>query len=136
MTENVAIILAAGCGVRFGGSVPKQYLSFGKTMLLDQTIGVFISSDIFSKILIIVNPHHQKFYKQSIYYDKVFFIDGGNTRSQSVFNAIFFLNDCGIDINTILIHDGVRPYITNTLIKNVFDELIKYGVGHGVIPIT
>ena len=46
---------------------------------------------------------------------------GGETRSQSVANALLYLKNNNIDVDYVAIHDGARPYITTDLILNILN---------------
>jgi len=61
---------------------------------------------------------------------KIFFVNGGETRRASVFNALSFLAQ--YSPSYVLIHDGARPWVSPSLIIEIIKAAQKYGA---VIPI-
>ena len=52
---NIAIILAAGSGSRFGSSTPKQFMKIKNKRIIDYTIEAFERSEDIDKIIIVVS---------------------------------------------------------------------------------
>lgn len=126
----IVIIPAAGSGSRFASKTPKQFLKLPPKNLevISYTIKKFqeissvneiiiaTSSDNFRKIKKIISEN--KFSKVSR------IVEGGDTRHQSVFNALLSLK-CGKD-DRIVIHDAVRPFITKKKINELLNLSKKY----------
>lgn len=112
------LIVAAGTGSRMGGDIPKQYLKVAGKSILDRTIEKFEKNIYIDEIVLVVNTSEIDFIKKGILkkYKKIKkVIKGGNSRTESVKNGIYLMEDsCDI----ILIHDGVRPFISQTLINS------------------
>ncbi len=121
--QYFAIIPAAGSGVRFGGDTKKQFLMLDGKSLLERTIETFSASQLFSKIVICLprselNLIHLKEIPQN-----VVFVEGGNTRSESVFNG--FRNLEATEDDVVLIHDAVRPLVSQDLIRLVAQTVLE-----------
>ncbi len=68
-----------------------------------------------------------------------YFVEGGATRQESVFNALSFLmkkKEEGMEISLVSIHDGCRPYVTTTIIENCLQKAYIHGGAAPLIPIS
>lgn len=128
-----AIIVAAGKGTRMGSELPKQYMSIGGKTILDTTLYKFDKSNEVDEIILIVNKDDLDYVinEIAINYDKIIIVKaGGSTRTESVFEGIKALSEkCGI----VLIHDGVRPFVSYNLISSCVEGAYNY---EACIPVT
>ncbi len=135
MIKNIGVIMAAGSGRRFGHRLPKQYYKvYGKEVLTYSGL-IFENEKCINGILFVVGKKFVDFVKRGIIrkynFRKVIdVIPGGEERFNSVFNAIKYLKK--INPENILIHDGVRPFVSNGLVNTMVELLEKE---KGVIPI-
>jgi 2-C-methyl-D-erythritol 4-phosphate cytidylyltransferase len=109
----IAIIPAAGSGLRMGLNKKKQYLEINGKPLLFYTVRKFYSLDYIDKIIIVADRENIDFVSKSIilennFQNKVIVICGGNTRTQSV-------------------NFGVRPFVSSEIIRKVIDKTIDKG---------
>jgi len=123
VSKNVVVIPAAGKGMRFGDERPKQYQIINGKMVLDITLELFLQSDLFEKVILIVSPDDQYFEKLTNISDrKIIVIDGGEERQLSVTNGLRYLYDNGLpDETPILVHDAVRPCLTQSDLQLLLD---------------
>ena len=110
---TVAIIVAAGRGLRAGGSVPKQW-----QMLAGRPV-VAHSLDAFAGMTTVLVGHPDD--RDRAEGLGVEWIEGGATRSQSVRNALTAL--AGRGVTRVLIHDGARPLVAPSVIARVLAAL-------------
>jgi len=127
VNKNIVIIPAAGKGARFGDERPKQYQTIDGTMVLDITLNIFLQTDLFEKIILIISPDDQYFETLSnINNEKIIVIDGGDERQFSVTNGLRYLYDNGLpDETPVLVHDAVRPCLAQSdlnLLLNSFKQ--------------
>jgi 2-C-methyl-D-erythritol 4-phosphate cytidylyltransferase len=123
------IIPAAGAGTRFGGDIPKQFLKMQNGLtVLEQTVAVFISLEWIHEIVVTVPS---AFIKNDYHVTHV--IEGGASRSASVYEALQRLS---ADTEIVLIHDGVRPFVSPALIKKVADAAKLHGAAVPGTPFT
>ena len=115
---NIGVIVAGGTGERFGGH--KQTMVLNNKPIYQYSLDVFNGSDlidgiylVFPKDLLVEIKKDLSTYNSS---KPVILCEGGETRSESVYNAIKQL-----DSNTkiVFIHDAARPLIKNEHIKNL-----------------
>lgn len=121
-----AIIVAAGKGSRMGSNTPKQYLKLDDKTILDKTIDQFEKNKLVDEIILIINTEDIEYVKSSISYnrDKVTkVVEGGAERLDSVYNGIMSLDD---DNSLVLIHDGVRPFVSQKLINTCIENTHEY----------
>lgn len=118
---NVAVILLAGDGQRFGKELPKQYLDIDDKPIAYYSIKAFEINDNIDLIVLVgqrgsVNRLSEMV--QKYHFSKArYIIEGGATRRESSFNALKFLK-CNIkDDDNILIHDGARPFVDQGIIN-------------------
>ncbi len=132
MGKNIAIIAAGGSGKRFGGSKKKQFAELNRRPLLFWTLDKFLQYDKISQILVTLPKEDiadfHLLLKKEYNTDKLKLIAGGNERQHSVYNA---LAACPSDTNFVFIHDGVRPFIRQEEISDLYAAAIK---NNAVIP--
>jgi len=138
---NVAVILAGGTGSRMGiVDKPKQFIDvYGKPIIV-HTLETFDNHPEIDKIAIVCLDEWVEDLKiliRKYELNKVkWIIRGGSTRQESVYNAVNRLSkECsGEDI--LVIHDSVRPLISQKIISHNIFAAIKYGAVDTVIPST
>lgn len=128
--KRAIILLMAGQSERFGESKRKQLTVInGKEMFL-YPLDTFFDSKMFSNIVLVVCDEDIEDVKAILHregYDSDDFaiVKGGETRNQSVFNAIEFLDAIGFD-GDILIHDAVRPCVPVDVISSLITGLDSF----------
>ncbi|MCL2528484.1 MAG: 2-C-methyl-D-erythritol 4-phosphate cytidylyltransferase [Defluviitaleaceae bacterium] len=126
---SVAVIIAAsGKGTRLGGHMPKQFQQMGGKPVLAHTLETFNRLDIIGTI-IIAAPAEYAAYTQEITAGygcgKVqAIVPGGENRAVSVYAA---LKQLPVSTDIVLVHDGVRPFVTARLINAVAESASKHG---------
>ncbi len=117
-----ALIVAGGVGSRMGTDIPKQFLELSGKPVIAYTVEAFEKSDFIDEIVIVTLEEYIVYCKdimESFGFSKVKkIISGGDTRQKSVFKG---LNE--ITGEYVLIHDGVRPFVRNDIIKNCVDTV-------------
>ncbi|MDO4913071.1 MAG: IspD/TarI family cytidylyltransferase [Bifidobacteriaceae bacterium] len=137
----VAVVLAAGIGSRFDPQEPKQLVSILKKPIVCWSIESFERNANVSDIIVVVNSVVRKHVESLIeecQYSKVrCVINGGKERVDSTLAALQLLQDQHIPHDAkILIHDGVRPFISQEVIDNCVRILDEYDAATVAIPST
>jgi 2-C-methyl-D-erythritol 4-phosphate cytidylyltransferase len=122
--KSIALIPAAGMGKRMGASINKQYLHLGGIPVLAHTISVFECSPLIAAIYLVIPadeiPYCRKHVIEAYGFRKVAaIIPGGAERQNSVLNGLNVMRNDVTDEDVVLIHDGVRPLVTELLVKEV-----------------
>lgn len=133
--KTAVIVTAAGASRRMGGSIPKQYLDLNGLTVLQRSVKAFcdFKKDFF--ICVTVPAGDTDYVRRmldgaGLVADLI--VEGGETRQISVYNALKALPE---DTETVLIHDGARPFVTPQVIAGVLDALKDHdAVVPGVTP--
>src|SRR5690242_8690740 len=126
--KKVALIVAAGSGLRMNSDIPKQFLLINNKPLLYYTIKAFLDAfDDMKVILVLPEEHIAKgqeiidgFFDASI----IKITAGGRTRFHSVQNGLSQIDDECI----IFVHDGVRCFVSKELIQRCYEDAVKVGI--------
>ncbi|NOR45411.1 MAG: 2-C-methyl-D-erythritol 4-phosphate cytidylyltransferase, partial [Candidatus Delongbacteria bacterium] len=130
MKKITVIITAAGSGKRMNSDKKKQYLELQNKPILAHTINVFEKIDLVNDIVLVCPKEDIEFVKDDIVakfnYKKVILVAaGGKERQNSVFNALKEIK-CRYD-DIVLIHDGVRPFVSESSVLNSIEAAIEFG---------
>ena len=120
MMNNYFIILASGQSKRFNSSKPKQFIKYKNKALFEHSIDKAIDSNLFKKIILVINDKKQIKKKYS---NSVLIIKGGKERSNSSLLALKYIKK--FKPNNVLIHDAARPDFTIKLLRNLINSLKK-----------
>jgi 2-C-methyl-D-erythritol 4-phosphate cytidylyltransferase len=132
----MALVPAAGRGLRMGGSVPKQYLSIGGEPLIVQSLRVLQAAPVVDQIILAVPSADIEYCQHEIVLRHRFtkvtkVVAGGAERQDSVRHA---LAEVPSDIDIVLIHDAVRPFVTQRMIEEVVAASWKEGAAIIALP--
>ncbi len=123
--ETVALIVAAGRGVRAGGVVPKQFARVAGRPMLAHSLGALTSHPAIDRVLVVIAPGQEAALREAV--GDVPFAIGGETRRESVRNGLAALG--GSD--RVLIHDAARPFLSHAVIDRLLAALDDHA---GAIP--
>lgn len=130
-----AIVLAGGRGKRMGSVQSKQYIDLNEKPILYYTLRQFIDNDLINRIILVLPKDEIEYCRKEVLDKFGLIVDdivsGGAERQESVYNGLTKANGSEI----VLIHDGVRPFVS----KKTIDEAIKYAKKYkasapGVMP--
>ena len=135
-SQVVAIVPAAGRGLRMGGSVPKQFLSLGGEPLIIRSLRTLQAAPVVDQIILAVPSTDIEYCETEIVLQHRFtkvtkVVAGGAERQDSVRQA---LAQVPSDTDIVLIHDAVRPFITQRMIDEVVAVARKEGAAIIAIP--
>jgi len=136
---TVAVIFAGGAGVRMGASVPKQFLEIAGKPVLAHTLQLFQShAEIDGIVLVVQREYFKRTQDLCLEYgiSKVLrTVNGGVSAQDSIYNGLRACRDMSLpDDTVVLIHDGVRPYITPEVISANISSVKKHGNGITFTP--
>ena len=121
---NIAVIFAGGSGVRMGAGIPKQFLEINGKPIIVHTLELFENHNEIDKIYIVMLeeyiPYMNKLVKK-FGLDKVCgIVAGGETGQDSIYNGLKKAQSENGDDSIVLIHDGVRPWVSyDTISRNI-----------------
>ena len=121
------IIASAGSGKRFGGSIPKQFISIGQETVLEQAVRIFQEHEKIDRIVCVSSKEYIEMTKTLLSkFSKVTdVVAGGKERQDSVYEGLKLIEE-----GTVLTHDSARPYVT----KEVIDRVIEKSLTTSCVP--
>ncbi len=130
---TAAIIVAAGKGIRAGGSIPKQFAPlWGKPMLCHSVTALASHPMITQTIIVIGEGQHE--YARALQLENVSFVEGGAERRDSVRAGLEALEGKGV--TRVLIHDAARPFIPSAVIDALLAALDRDPGAIPVLPVA
>ncbi len=134
-TRVIAILLAGGSGSRFGADRPKQFLEVDGCTVLEHSIKAFHRSPLVDEMVIITRQDFVDEVKQiASSYPKVKHVrPGGKERYYSTLSA---LEVCTNGEDLLLIHDAVRPLVSEAIISRCVEALAEYDAVGVAVPST
>jgi 2-C-methyl-D-erythritol 4-phosphate cytidylyltransferase len=139
---RVSVILpAAGLGTRMGreksGTSRKQFMLLEGAPILIHTIRKFLLCPSVTDIVVALRAEDIEWARGLIHQEHppkpVHVVEGGETRQQSVENALASLNP---DPDLVAVHDAVRPFIDTELVERVIAEAASCGAAIvGIVPV-
>lgn len=131
-----AIVPSAGKGRRLKSRIEKPFVKLWDKPILAHTLIRLSKSKYINEIIVSVARDKIDKAKREIVdkyrLQKVKLVAGGKERKDSVFNA---LKNISSGIDYVLIHDGIRPFITNDLIASLLKEAFRFGASILAVPV-
>ena len=131
---NIAIIFAGGIGQRLKSgqdSTPKQFLKIYNKPIIIHTLELFQEHPQIDKIYIAIHPDYYDYMSELVkhYYitKTAGIVNGGVTGQESIYNALKLAQSQNPEDSIVLIHDGVRPNITEEVITQNIECAVKNG---------
>ena len=130
-----AIIPAGGQGTRMGGTVPKQFQALRGKPILHYTLRTFQESGLIDSLILVV-PEKELENARTDWLERPPVVKqvvvGGEKRQDSVFNGYQALPT---DTDIVLVHDGVRPFLSREMIQETIHTAGKFGAAITAIPV-
>ncbi|MBW2471209.1 MAG: 2-C-methyl-D-erythritol 4-phosphate cytidylyltransferase, partial [Deltaproteobacteria bacterium] len=135
-SKVAAIIPAAGSGIRMGLPAPKQFFNLEGVAILVHTLRVFEQVASIGHIIVVVQAESCGMVECLVRQNQLGrvsrVIGGGNERQDSVLAGLEALPE---EIDLVLVHDGVRPFVPVSVIENCLLEAEKSGAAMAAIPV-
>ena len=120
--SNIAIIFAGGSGVRMGAGVPKQFLEINGKPIIIHTLQLFQYHNMIDKIYVSVIKDYVSYMKELVeeynLSKVVCVMPGGETAQDSIYNALKACEAENPGDSIVLLHDGVRPFVSYDVIAD------------------
>jgi 2-C-methyl-D-erythritol 4-phosphate cytidylyltransferase len=144
----IVIIPAAGLGTRMASAptgkatkpaASKQFLELNGVPVLMHTLRQFAKSSQVSQIIVALReteiaPFRARLTREAaeILKKNPTFVEGGEHRQQSVANGLAAVTASAEDV--VLVHDAVRPFVSEQMIHDVIAGAQKYGAAIAAVP--
>lgn len=132
--KNIAVVVAGGKGLRMQSTVKKQFIDLEGVPVIVHTLAAFDRHRRVEEIILVVPEPDLDFTRNDLMHrfsfsTPVHIIKGGVTRQDSVGNGLDkALKICARPETTfVLIHDGVRPFVGESLVDRCLDGALKNG---------
>ena len=120
--KKYVIIMAAGSGTRMGAGRPKQFLELEGKAILQKTIEVFLSACPGIAVITVLPQDFIAYWREYClehnFVCPQVLVPGGITRFHSVRNALDRVPDGAL----VAVHDGVRPLVSEGLVRDMFQK--------------
>lgn len=121
---NIAIIFAGGSGVRMGAGVPKQFLEINGKPVIIYTLQLFQYHNEIDKIYLAILEDYMDYMEDLVneysLSKVVKILPGGATAQDSIYHALKAAEAENPEDSVVLIHDGVRPFVSyDTISRNI-----------------
>ncbi|MDH4098700.1 MAG: 2-C-methyl-D-erythritol 4-phosphate cytidylyltransferase [Nitrospira sp.] len=132
----VALVPAAGRGLRMGGSVPKQFLALGGEPLVVHSLRVLQASPVIDQIVMAVPQADLDYCLNDLAvrfgFSKITkVVPGGKERQDSVRHALEHVSE---ETDIVVVHDAVRPFLTEKMVAEVVDAARRVGGAIVALP--
>lgn len=136
MEQVGVIVVAAGKGLRMGGQVPKQHLPLAGKPVLARTLEAFEHMEQVHSVVLVVGPGDEarcSGYIARYGLRKVHaVVTGGAERQASVYQGLLALDP---EVEWVLVHDGVRPFVTPEETAECLAAARKHGAAVVAVPV-
>jgi 2-C-methyl-D-erythritol 4-phosphate cytidylyltransferase len=135
---RISVILpAAGLGTRMGKTARKQFLELEGAPILVHTLRKFVGVEGLAEIIVACRAEDMAevrgMVERAPEAGVVRLVEGGDSRQESVAHA---LATVGEDVDIVVVHDAVRPFVDRTMIEKVVAEASAHGAAIlGIVPV-
>jgi 2-C-methyl-D-erythritol 4-phosphate cytidylyltransferase / 2-C-methyl-D-erythritol 2,4-cyclodiphosphate synthase len=135
MASVAAVVVAAGQGVRAGGSVPKQFREIGGQAMLRRTLAGLLAEPRVGAIQPVIRVEDRPLFEEATAGLSLrAAVAGGATRQGSVRAGLEALEPLSPDI--VLVHDAARPFASAALIARAIDTAVRTGAAIPGVPVA
>lgn len=135
--EAVALIAAAGAGLRMNTATLKQYLMLEGVPVLARSLKIFLDHPAVKEIIAVIPPGDADavagLLKSYCPLNRVRLVEGGATRRESVSRGLKAITS---DAGLICIHDAARPLASAGLLDNLFEAALRWGAAVPVLTLS
>lgn len=132
-----AVVVAGGRGVRAGSGVPKQFRSVCGRTVMARAMDPLLSHPAISECVAVISSEDRDYFDSTVARTinvPIKVAAGGRTRSESVENGLTLIKEMGF--THVLIHDAVRPFLSEAVLERVIKSLDRYEGSVPVVPIA
>lgn len=135
---NIALIMAGGSGARMHQNIPKQFLTINDRPVIVYTMEAFQRhADIHAIAVVCINGWESvlQAYADQFNITKLkHIIAGGDSNHNSIRNGLFEVEKHYSPDDIVLIHDGIRPMVSEEIISDCIITAKKYGSAISSVP--
>jgi 2-C-methyl-D-erythritol 4-phosphate cytidylyltransferase len=126
---NYALIIAGGSGNRMGQDIPKQFINVYDKPVLIYTLESFQRHPMVDAIEVVcLDGWHEVLWAYARQFNITKLqavVAGGNSAQESIRNGVYDLESKDSDDDIIIIHDGIRPLVDDTVLTDVIQKAMQ-----------
>lgn len=143
--QNVALIIAGGVGSRMKAKVPKQFMRVNDKEVIFYTLEAFQKNRGIDAIVVVCLHGWEDTLKRGaeeygitkmLNQPNYGIVTGGDTGMHSLRNGMLYLKENYDDDSIIVIHDAVRPLISQNIIDANIAGVKRHGTAITTVPAT
>ncbi len=135
---NIALIIAGGSGERMKQDIPKQFLVVENKPVIIYTMEAFQQHPSIDAIVVVCLDGWQKIleaYCREFHISKLEkILTGGRTGQESIRTGVEYLKEKYRENDIILVHDAIRPMVSQDIISDCLRVCLIYGNATAVVP--
>jgi len=135
---NYALIIAGGSGNRMGQDIPKQFINVYDKPVLIYTLESFQRHPLVDAIEVVcIDGWHEVLWAYAHQFNITKLkgvVSGGKSAQESIRNGVYELEGKLADSDIVIIHDGIRPLVDDTVLTDVIQKALKHGNGVTSLP--
>lgn len=135
---NIALIIAGGSGNRMGQDIPKQFINVYDKPVIIYTLEGFQRHPMIDAIEVVcIDGWHDVLWAYAHQFNITklkWVVNGGNTAQESIRNGVYNLEGKASEDDIIIIHDGIRPLVDDTVLTDVIQKAKEFGNGVTSLP--
>ncbi len=120
---NYALIIAGGSGTRMGQSIPKQFINIYDKPIIIYTLEGFQKHPLIDAIEVVcIDGWHDVLWAYARQYNITklkWVVPGGKSGQESIRNGVYNLEGICKDDDLVIIHDGIRPMVDESVLTDV-----------------
>ena len=128
---NIGLIIAGGSGNRMGQDIPKQFINvYDKPVIIYTLEGFQRHPQIDAIEVVCIDGWHEVLWAYAHQFNITklkWVVGGGKTGQESIRNGVFNLEGKVGDGDIVIIHDGIRPLVDESVLTDVIMKAQKYG---------
>lgn len=135
---TIAIMLSGGVGTRMGSCIPKQYIEVNDKPIIRYAVEAFLNSNMLDTMIIAIDDQWKGYVQSNLPNTKVpvYFSEPGETREHTIYNALKKAKEIGgKEDDIVIIHDSVRPLVSQRVIKDCIGGCEKYDAAIAAIDV-
>jgi 2-C-methyl-D-erythritol 4-phosphate cytidylyltransferase len=135
---NIAMIIAGGMGNRMHQDIPKQFLTVNEKPVIIYTLEVFQKHPAIDEVVVVCLEGWERIlwaYIRQFNISKVTsIVAGGDCGQASIYNGLKEIVKSHSMDDIVLVHDAIRPLVSEEIISDCINKTVEFGSGIAVIP--
>lgn len=135
---NIAMIIAGGTGQRMQQDIPKQFLTVNEKPVIIYTLEVFQKHPAIDEIIVVCIEGWEQillaYIKQFNITKVTAVVPGGACGQASIYNGLVELEKEHRKDDIVLIHDAIRPMVSEEIISDCINKTMEHGCAITCIP--